>query len=282
MPDSIHLQLTQASQRLTCVSDTATLDAEVLLSYSLHKNRSFIRTWPEKQLSQEEIKHFQSLVEMRSTGVPVAYLTGTREFWSRNFNVSPDVLIPRADSELLVELALNALPIDQACKLIDLGTGSGILAICLAAERPLAQIIASDLSSNALIIAKNNAEKHQITNIEFIQSHWLEQISQQYFDLIISNPPYIAENDPHLQQGDLPFEPRTALVSQENGLKDIKLICQQARHSLRPNGLLLIEHGYNKQEQVQSIFTDNFYQQVITHKDLSGQPRVTSGLWQPI
>lgn len=286
MPDytaeSIQSLLSTAAARLASASETAMLDAEVLLCHCLNKNRSFLRAWPEHHPSSAQTAQFQMLVEQRSQGKPIAYLTGQREFWSRNFKVSPDVLIPRPDTELLIELSLALLPADRPSKTIDLGTGSGIIAITLAAERPLADIVASDLSAAALAIARYNAERLDAGNVRFIQSHWFDRIDETGFDLVLSNPPYIPDSDPHLQEGDVRFEPDSALISAENGLQDIRLIAEQARQHLKDGGQLLIEHGYNQQTDVQAIFTVLNYRQVTTHADLSGNPRVTSGIWNPI
>lgn len=281
MADSLQQLLEQAARQLAATSDSARLDAEVLLCHCLAKNRSFLRTWPEHQPSPGQCAAFAELLARRQRGEPVAYLTGTREFWSREFQVGPDVLIPRPDTELLIELCLARLPADRPCKLIDLGTGSGILAVTLAAERPLAKVIATDLSSAALQVARNNAANLQIANVRFLQSHWFDAISDSDFDLVVSNPPYIPDDDPHLQQGDVRFEPASALISPENGLQDIRLIAEQARGHLQANGHLLIEHGYNQQNDVQTIFKRLNYQRVETHCDLAGNPRVTSGLWNP-
>ncbi len=283
MPDSqsIDSLLASATERLAPLSDTARLDAEVLLCHCLHKNRSFLRAWPEHRPSTDQINRFEAMVSQRQQGIPVAYLVGKREFWSREFEVDPAVLIPRPDTELLVELSLSLLPSGQPCKIIDLGTGSGILAITLAAERPLAEVVATDISLAALDIAQRNTQRLHVTNVRFLASHWFDAVSERDFDLVISNPPYIADDDPHLRQGDVRFEPQTALVSAENGLKDIRLIADQARRHLKIGGHLLIEHGYNQQAEVQDIFEQVNYRQVTAHKDLAGNPRVTSGLWKP-
>jgi release factor glutamine methyltransferase len=257
------------------------LDAEVLLCHCLHKNRSFIRAWPEHQLTDQQAAEFLALIAQRQQGVPVAYLTGEREFWSRSFKVNPDVLIPRPDSELLIELSLDLLPANQANKIIDLGTGSGILAITLAAERPESQVIACDLSPAALRTAQDNAQQLQIDNVRFLASNWFSAITDRDFDLVISNPPYIDQHDPHLQQGDVRFEPDSALISAENGLQDIRLLADQARQHLKPSGYLLIEHGYDQQTAVQALFKRFNYQQITTHPDYAGNPRVTSGQWSP-
>ena len=278
---SIQNSLSLAADKLSAVSDSAVLDAEVLLSFCLHKTRSFLRAWPDKLLSAEQPESFWHLVQKRQQGQPIAYLTGEREFWSRSFMVSPDVLIPRPDSELLIEISLGLFSAQQIGNMLDLGTGSGILGITLAAERPSAKVIAIDKSTAALQVAQANAKQLNVSNIQFLQSNWFEAIVDTAFDLIISNPPYIPADDPHLQQGDVRFEPQTALVSADNGLQDIRILAAQARNHLTPGGHLLIEHGYNQQNAVQDIFNAFNYQQVATHHDLSGNPRVTSGLWNP-
>ena len=279
--ESIQTLLTNSVTRLSRTSDTPHLDAEVLLCHCLSKNRSYLRAWPEHHPSEMQSLQFRALIERRCQGEPIAYLTGQREFWSRPFKVSPDVLIPRPDSELLIELSLQHLPSNQACKIIDLGTGSGILAITLAAECPLANVIATDISANALSIAKENAKQLAVGNLRFLISDWFDAVTEINVDLIISNPPYIAADDPHLQQGDVRFEPESALISAEEGLKDIRLLATQARSHLKTGGQLLIEHGYQQSNPVQAILNQLDYRQVTTHHDLSGNPRVTSGIWNP-
>lgn len=276
---SIKSVLTEAAGTLVSASDSALLDAEVLLCQVLNKPRSHLRAWPDKPLQPEQLTAFRMLIEQRQKGMPIAYITGVREFWSRDFQVSPDVLIPRPDTELLIELSLKLIPADEPTRIIDLGTGSGIIAITLAAERPYAQISATDFSLAALRIAQLNADKHQVNNIQFYQSDWFANVPETKFNLIISNPPYIAENDSHLHQGDVRFEPQTALCAAEQGLGDIKIIADTARNYLEPCGHLLIEHGYNQQHQVQTLFKDLHYDKVQTYTDLSGQPRVTYGQW---
>ncbi|MFI3156495.1 MAG: peptide chain release factor N(5)-glutamine methyltransferase [Methylococcaceae bacterium] len=272
--------LRKAAGTLTAVSDSALLDTEVLLCLAINKPRSHLRAWPDQQLRPEQLSTFNALLEQRQKGMPIAYITGNREFWSRDFQITPDVLIPRPDTELLIELSLKLIPADQPVKIIDLGTGSGIIAVTLAAERPHAQISAVDFSLAALRIAQFNADKHRINNIEFYQSNWFADVPDTQFDLIISNPPYIAEDDSHLRQGDIRFEPQTALCAPEQGLADIGIIANAARNHLKPCGHLLIEHGYNQQQAVQALFKDLHYDCVQTYADLSGQPRATYGQWQ--
>lgn len=275
----IQTSLADACKQLTDISDSALLDAEVLLCHVLKKNRSHLRAWPEKQLQAEQNTAFIKLIEQRRQGTPIAYITGHREFWSRDFKVSPAVLIPRPDTELLIELSLDLLSNKSNPRIIDLGTGSGIIAITLAAERPDLEVIATDLSNEALEIARHNAKVHQLQNIQFLQSSWFSAVSPCRFDLVISNPPYIDRNDIHLTQGDVRFEPDNALIAEEQGLKDIKNIVENARYYLAPLGTLLIEHGYDQQAAVQTIFKQFKYTTIKTHKDLSGNPRVTTAQW---
>jgi release factor glutamine methyltransferase len=274
---NIQKALTQASQQLADHSDTPLLDAEILLSFVLAKPRVYLRTWPEQSLTENQTGHFWTAIQQRQHGHPIAYLIGEREFWSRGFTVTPAVLIPRPDTETLVEQALARIPLHQPYKVIDLGTGSGIIAITLAAERPLAAVSATDLSQAALDIAKHNAKRHN-TDIQFYHSDWFSQVPPGLFDLIISNPPYIAMDDPHLQRGDLRFEPDMALACADNGLAAIHTIASQSRSRLQPNGHLLLEHGYNQHTAVQSLLQQLGYTAIASYTDLAGQPRVTVGL----
>jgi len=275
--DTLNSQLKTASRLLAACSESATLDAEVLLCHVLDKPRAYLRAWPERELSQSQQEAFRVLVEQRLKGIPIAYLTGQREFWSREFLVTPDVLIPRPDTECLIEHSLELIPFDRPRAIADLGTGSGIIAVTLAAERPRAQVVACDASPAALAVARANAERHRAANIYFYQSNWFADLPKQRFDLIISNPPYISEHDPHLRQGDVRFEPSCALIAAEQGLADIKTIAEQAREWLAQDGHLLIEHGYDQQAAVQAIFNALGYLNVETYRDLSGQPRLTCG-----
>jgi release factor glutamine methyltransferase len=277
MMPSIKTVIAHTANTLSRHSDSPLLDAEVLLGFVLGKPRTYLRAWCDNTLTDQQLAAFAKLIEQRQQGIPIAYLTGTREFWSRDFMVTAEVLIPRPDTELLIELSLDLIPHNQAVKLIDLGTGSGIIAVTLAAERPKARIIAVDASLAALAVARRNAEHHQLTNIEFYQSDWFTNVPMSQFDLVISNPPYIDPDDEHLQQGDVRFEPKTALIAANHGLSDIQMIAANARSYLKPTGHLLIEHGYNQASQVQAIFNALAYDNVQSYKDLSGNNRVTYG-----
>lgn len=274
---TIQKLLDTATHQLATTSESARLDAEVLLAFVLEKNRSYLRAWNDKVLDAPTVLQFETLISQRQNGVPIAYLTGTREFWSRNFFVSPDVLIPRPDTEILIEHCLEKIPTNAPFHILDLGTGSGIIAITLACERPNAKIIAVDASEGALNMAKKNAAFHHCQNVEFILSDWFSNVPQIKFDLIVSNPPYICESDEHLTQGDVRFEPQTALIAAENGLRDICHITQNAKSYLRQGGQLTFEHGYNQAQDVQSILKDAHFENVETHRDLAGQSRITTG-----
>lgn len=279
-----HLSLKQALQWAVGVlatrTESAHLDAELLLAHVLKKPRSYLFTWPEKTLDNEQSSAFQTLVEQRLQGKPIAYLMGKREFWTLELSVTPDTLIPRPETELLVELALERIPPDQSCNILDLGTGTGAIALALASERPQAQIIAIDQSFSALQIAKLNAEHYQLPNIQFMQSYWFTNLVNTInplFDVIVSNPPYIAESDEHLKQGDVRFEPLTALAAGHDGLDDLKLIIQQAPAYLNKHGRLLVEHGYDQGLAVRQLFAQAGFTAIATRQDLAGHDRVTFG-----
>ncbi len=276
----IQSALLNTTNSLSEISETALLDAEVLLSHALAKPRSHLRAWPEKILTEQEYSYFTDLTNQRQQGKPIAYVLSSREFWSRDFKVTEDTLIPRPDTELLIELSLSLLANIPHANIIDLGTGSGIIAITLAAEQADLAVTATDFSQAALEIAKENAATHQTNHIDFIHSDWFKNVRPQTFDLIVSNPPYIANNDSHLFQGDVRFEPITALTAGNDGLSDIKDICHHSRRYLSNKGTLLIEHGYDQQAAAQEIFSHFGYHSIKTHHDLSGNPRVTTGKWQ--
>jgi release factor glutamine methyltransferase len=274
---TIAAALAEAAKLLAPVSASAVLDAEVLLCLVLAKGRPYLRAWPERELDPCQISMFTHLLAQRQQGQPVAYLTGKREFWSREFLVTPDVLIPRPETERLIELGLKLIPQDQPCTMIDLGTGSGIIAVTLAVERPQGQIIATDISAAALAVASANAAKHQASAIQFVQSHWFDAVPEGAFDFIFSNPPYLAEHDEHLRQGDLRYEPKAALIAAGQGLGDIEAIAQSAYGRLSTGGYLMVEHGYAQGLAVHSLFMGLGYRNVQTWPDYSGLPRVAVG-----
>lgn len=276
---SIQFILINANKALKKSAENASLEAEILLAHVLEVDRTYLRSWPEQIVNPEHLETFNQLIAQRVQGRPIAYILGYREFWSRKFAVNEHVLIPRPETELIIELCLKRLPLNNTLKVIDLGTGSGAIAVTLAVERPKIEIFASDISETALQVAKLNAQKYHINRIQFFHSNWLDAIPETHFDLIISNPPYIAANDPHLEQGDLRFEPKAALIAADNGLHAISEIINSARNFLKPGGCLIIEHGYDQQEHVNQLFIKYGYQQLENYLDLAGNPRVTCGYW---
>ncbi|MDP0562753.1 MAG: peptide chain release factor N(5)-glutamine methyltransferase [Candidatus Endonucleobacter sp. (ex Gigantidas childressi)] len=256
--------------------DTAHLDAELLMSFTLKKNRSYLLTWPETILSDNELAIFRNLIKQRASGVPIAYLIGEKEFWNINLKVSRHVLIPRPDTELIVELALStALPANAV--IADLGTGSGAIALAIAKERPSWKVYAIDISLEALNIAKENAVINNINNVSFLAGSWCKPLKAQLCHMIVSNPPYIREDDYHLKSGDIRFEPVAALTSGKDGLNDIRQIIYQSALQLLPGGCLLIEHGYDHGKTAAQLMTEQGYKNITTKMDLAGHDRVSTG-----
>jgi len=272
--------LAAAAQRLR--GEEARIDAEVLLLHVLGKPRAWLYAHADDDLPAQQQAAFDALVQRRIAGEPVAYLTGSREFWSLHLDVSPATLIPRADTERLVELALDRLPRGQDLQVADLGTGSGAIALAIARERPQAQVVATDASAAALAVACGNASKNNIFNVEFIQGSWFAAVPGRRFDLIASNPPYIAAGDAHLSQGDLRYEPPGALASGADGLDDIRLIAAAAGAHLRDGGWLLLEHGYDQGAAVRALLQAAGFVDVATWQDLAGHDRVSGGQWPVI
>ncbi|KEQ18856.1 peptide chain release factor N(5)-glutamine methyltransferase [Endozoicomonas numazuensis] len=272
--------LSEATQRLTDShsarreqSNTARLDAEVLLCHVLDKPYSYLFTWPERELTPEQLKQFESLLAQRIKGTPVAYITGEKEFWSLKLKVSPSVLIPRPDTELLVELALS-MPLSNQAIVADLGTGSGAIALAMAIERPEWTVIGVDRLPEPVSSAKENAILNRINNATFTEGNWCAPLPDQ-LDMIVSNPPYIREDDEHLSQGDVQFEPRSALTAGKDGLDDIRIISQQAIQKLRSGGWLLFEHGYDQGMDIRVILEAEGFTHTSTRQDLSKKDRVT-------
>ena len=260
-------------------SESRVLDAELLLCHVLGKGRSYLRTWPEALLNTEQVERFLVLLARRRAGEPVAYLLGERGFWSLDLQVSPATLIPRADTERLVELGLELGPTGVA-QVLDLGTGTGAIALALAAERGDWQLTGSDRVPDAVALAQSNAERLQLSNTRFLLSNWFSALQGQCFDLILSNPPYIAADDPHLAQGDVRFEPRSALVSGADGLDDTRLLVAAAPDHLKQGGWFLLEHGWQQSAAVQALLVERGFVDVDSWTDLAGHPRVTGGCWR--
>ncbi len=258
-------------------NDDARLDAEVLLCHLLECNRAHLRAWPERELSPQQQADYRALVERRRRGEPIAYITGSREFWSLRLQVTPATLIPRPDTERLVELALERIPPDAAWQVADLGTGSGAIALAIARERPRCRVVATDASADALAVAAANGARLGLGNVVFRHGAWLAPLAGERCQLIVSNPPYIRSDDPHLAQGDLRFEPPTALSAGADGLDDIRLIAAGARHHLTPGGWLLLEHGCDQGAAVRALLQQNGYGDVLTYQDYAGLDRVSAG-----
>jgi release factor glutamine methyltransferase len=274
---TIHDLLTDATTRLGD-SDSPRLDAELLLARVLDRDRSWLHAWPDTEVDADRQQAFAALLARRAAGEPVAHLLGERGFWSLQLKITPDTLIPRPETELLVEQALARLPTDARARIADLGTGSGAIALALATERPACTVVATDRSAAALAVARDNAARLGLQNVEFRQGDWLAALAHEApFDLIVSNPPYIKETDPHLAQGDVRFEPRRALAAGPEGLDDITRIIKDALSRLEPGGWLLLEHGYDQAEAVTRLLRDAGYEAVEDYRDLAGQPRLAAG-----
>jgi len=264
-------------RRALAVCGLEPLDAQVLLAHVVGRDRAWVAAHAGDTLGNEFAETFAALAARRRAGEPVAYLTGMREFWGLPLAVSPAVLIPRPETETLVELALAQLPADRDVRVLDLGTGSGAIALAIAHERPRARVLATDMSSAALAIARENARRLGIANVEFVESDWYAALSgtrhELRFDLIASNPPYVAPGDPHLTQGDLRFEPAVALAPGGEGLAAIRVIIAGARQWLVPGGALALEHGYDQAEAVRALFVGAGWADVTSARDLAGIER---------
>ena len=251
--------------------------AEILLQHILAVPRSYLYAHTEQALSDEQSSSYQAMIQQRLQGMPIAYLIGHRSFWTLDLKVNSDTLIPRPETELLVEQILAATDSKRAYSVLDLGTGSGAIAIALASERPHWQITACDQSKAALQIAQQNAQQFQITTIQFIHSDWFQAFSEQQFDIIVANPPYLTSSDPHLYQGDLRFEPLSALASGKDGLDDLRIIIQNSCNHLNEHGLLIVEHGYDQGIAVLELFTQSAFRNIQSAKDWQGHLRTCSG-----
>ena len=272
--------LLRRSSDLELVTESAVLEIELLLSHVIKKDRIWLKTWPEFQLSDEQIVFFNQLFDRRLQGEPLAFILGFKGFWTLDYAVNSHTLIPRPETELLVEMALR-LELDDNSKVIDLGTGTGAIALALASERPNWQIDATDSVHEALELAEFNRNTFGLTNVNIFHSDWFDSVSRHdsasSYHLIVSNPPYVEQNDPHLQQGDVRFEPSSALVAGLDGLDALRIIIEQAPMHLSPNGWLLVEHGYDQGNSVRRLFDVAGFKQIKTHADLNLQDRVTAG-----
>jgi release factor glutamine methyltransferase len=265
-------------------SGLASIDAQALLAHVLGRNRAWLAAHADAVLSRDDAAAFAALAQRRRSGEPVAYLIGSREFWGLPFVVSPAVLIPRPETETLVELALARLSADRATRVLDLGTGSGAIALAIAHARPRAQVLATDASAAALAVARENARRLGLRNVEFLQSDWYAAVPRSTeaqvgapFDLIVANPPYVVAGDPHLDAGDLRFEPMIALTPGGDGLDALRTIVAGAASCLVDGGTLAVEHGYDQSEAVRELFAAAGFVRVVVACDIAGIPRVVAG-----
>ncbi|MGE8501128.1 MAG: peptide chain release factor N(5)-glutamine methyltransferase [Pseudomonas sp.] len=257
-------------------SPTPRLDAELLLAATLGKPRSYLRTWPERELDAAQQAQFDAFMQRRRNGEPVAYILGRQGFWSLDLEVAPHTLIPRPDTELLVETALELLPATPLA-VLDLGTGTGAIALALASERPAWQVTGVDRVEDAVALAERNRQRLKLDNASFVQSHWFSALAGQRYGLILSNPPYIRADDHHLDQGDVRFEPSSALVAGSDGLDDIRAIIRCAPSHLLSGGWLLLEHGFDQAEAVRALLVAGGFAEVHSRRDLGGHERISLG-----
>jgi release factor glutamine methyltransferase len=266
-----------AQMRATLAGDEAAREAEILAAHALGRDRAWLFAHADDSVDAARLDAAMSLTNRRTSGEPVAYLTGHREFWSLDLRVTPDVLIPREDTELLVRVALRHCPQGEKVDIADLGTGSGAIALAIANDRPRARIVALDSSIAALDVARGNAERLRIGNVEFIHSDWFDALGDRLFDVIVSNPPYIAAGDAHLSSGDLRFEPAQALASGEDGLDAIRRIARDSPAHLREAGMLAVEHGFEQGEAVRALLQQSGFVETYTERDFEGRQRVSGG-----
>ena len=253
------------------------LEARALLRTALGESDAYLAAHPERALSADQRDHFLALAERRRAGEPLAYVTGEREFFSLAFQVTPAVLIPRPETEHLVEAALERIPENAPCRVLELGTGSGCIAVAIARHRPRVQLVATEIESAALAVARENARRHAAGNVQWMLSDWFAALGDARFDLIVANPPYVAEGDPHLSQGDLRFEPRAALAAGADGLDCIRAVVAGAPRHLAAGGWLLFEHGYDQAARCRALLAQARFREIFALSDLAGVPRVAGG-----
>lgn len=277
-PATLGALLAAATRRLAALPQAEPrLEAELLLAAATGLRREALIAWPDRTPTPEQARRFADLLERRLGGEPIAYIRGRQAFWNQELRVTPDTLIPRPETELLVEIALERLSATAPLRVADAGSGSGAIALALAQERPAWTLLALDLSPGAVTVAKDNLRRQGATNAWVIRSDWLASLATASLDALIANPPYIPSADPHLGRGDLPHEPLTALAAGADGLDAIRRLVPQARTCLKPGGLLALEHGFDQAPAVQALLTAAGFTGVATQDDLAGQPRATWG-----
>jgi release factor glutamine methyltransferase len=269
----IDAALAEGTERLRGVSDSPMLDAELLLARALDVPRTYLVAHPEDTLDPAAVERFFSAIERRSDGLPLAYISGEKEFWSMTLFVSPDTLVPRPETEVLVHQALRRIPDRDSFAVLDLGTGNGAIAMAIARERANCDVTATDISDAALDVARENANRHALPNVEFLSGDWTAPVAGRTFDLIVSNPPYVPSADPDLER--LKYEPQMALAAGDDGLDAIRRIAVEARSVIKSDGTLLIEHGDRQQQEVAGILSTEGWREIRQVNDLAGKPRVT-------
>lgn len=274
MSEQIDNAIRWATDLIQACSESARLDAELLLAHCLDKPRSYLYTWPQQDLSEACWQDYRRIVQKRLEPTPVAYLLGSREFYSLPFSTNADALIPRPETELLVELALAQIEANGESRIIDLGTGTGIIAITIKSLRPRVEMLATDVDPACLDLARTNAQQNRV-EIEFILSDWYQSLAQRRFDIIVSNPPYIALGHPFLNLGDLPAEPSLALTPGKTGLESLQQIITKAPSYLNHGGQILLEHGYDQQTAVAELLASHGFDEIQCHNDFSDLPRVS-------
>ncbi len=279
-PSTIADLLSMGAARLGACSDSARLDAELLLAHLLDKPRSFLFAWPQQPVAEALTPDYEALIARRAAGEPVAYLTGRREFWSLTLRVNRHTLIPRPETEHLVEQALALLPVTTGCRVADLGTGTGAIALALARERRHWQIVACERCPEALATARANARELGLDHVEFRRSDWCAALGRgEAFDLIAANPPYVRHGDPRLAEDVLRFEPRAALIAGPDGLEDLRTIARQAKEHLHHGGWLLLEHGDDQAQSVMELLRQEGYREITDRRDYGGRPRLAMARW---
>lgn len=269
----LDVAIADATQRLSQTSESPRLDAEILLCRTIDMPRSYLFAHPEDELDELTLARFEEVLRRRESGVPMAYIMGIREFWSREFAVSPATLVPRPETEMLVNLAVCEIPRDEEWRVLDLGTGSGAIAVSIACERPLSAVTAVDISEEALIVARENARALAPGNVECLAGNWTEPVAGRTFNLVVSNPPYVRAADEALLQ--LQHEPQSALVAGDDGLDAIRVLAADCRNILVAGGLLAIEHGFDQADDVAALLDEHGWTDIQCHNDLAGLPRVT-------
>jgi len=272
-PVSIESLLKDATERLRARSESPRLDAEILLGRAIDMPRSYLFAHPEDAPDDAAIERFETTLARRLTGEPMAYITGTKEFWSMELMVTPATLVPRPETEILVELALAEIPRRAQWDVLDLGTGSGAIALAIARDRPMCNITAVDVSADALAVARVNARQHDAGDIDFLEGWWTKPVQGRGFDLVVSNPPYVAAGDPYLDA--LHGEPQAALVAGENGMEAIEVLLRDCQCVLKPGGVFVFEHGSDQAELVMAQCLRYAWVDIRCHNDYAGLPRVT-------